>query len=288
MANQVLTIEYLDDDGHLQRREQLSGTAFTLRVQTGGLQVHHGGPGGANHGSDASARAHSDEPLRQGIGDRLAIKRAPVWGWVLLLGVVFSLIIAWEYWIDHNPDQANKNYAENALVIAAALAVWASFWSMLGKVFAKRADFGLHLCVVMGMGILIDQLLRVLHFLAYSMSWYVLGRMDSLVLIGSGCLLVWAHQRLIVSPARMAINSAVMLAVGAVVIGMAMWSNYRKSDTVLNAFHSPYLYQPGFQLRPYRVADDFFEQAAGLEAVLKAKAAELEPGEDVAGSDSNE
>jgi hypothetical protein len=295
MATSILTIEYLDEDGHLARTEQLRGTAFTLRVQTGGLQVVQLGAGAGTGDMGDSTRQHPDaiasrstSTLGAARGHSSAGTGFAVWGWVAVLGAVFGLLTAWGEWVSHNPDQAGKNYVANALVYVVGLAAWAAFWAMLGKVFAKRADFGMHLRLVLGFGVVFELLTYLLHFLAFSLAWYVLGRMDVLLLIAALCALVWAHLRLIVSQERLGINRLVMLGIGAVAISMTLWTNHRKSDTVLNTLHSPYLYAPALQLRQPRTSEDFFGQASGLEAVLKTKATEVEPGEDVLGVDSGE
>jgi hypothetical protein len=260
VAAQVLTIEYLDADGQLQRTEQLRGTAFTVRVQAG----------------DALPASQYDTPGES--------KFAP-WAKVLGLGLILALLLGWSEWVSHNPDQAGKNYVATGLGFVAALAAWAAVWAMLGKVFARRADYARHLGAVLGLGLVFDLTTRACHFLAYSASWFVLGRIDNLIFIVLLCILVWAHLKLIVSPTRAKTTSVVMLVLGGLLLAMALWSNDRKRDTVLDALYSPHLLSPAFQLRPSGRSEDFFGQAVGLETVLKAKAAKAEPGEDVPGGD---
>jgi hypothetical protein len=277
----TLTIEYLDAQGQVQRTEQLQGTHFTLRVQADALAV-------------ISMQADADLPSNASAEDDTAPakpqpswQRITPWAWALILFGIFALLSAVDLWIEHNPDNAAQNHVTMALGVIGALAIWAAFWALLGKIFAKHADFWQHICFVLIAGIVLGLLLAAMHFLSFSLSWRVLGRMDNLASATALALLVWAHLRLIVPKQRRGALRAGMLTFTLASVALLMWTNHRRSDTVLDSFHSPHLYRPALQLSSPQSTKTFFEQAKSLEATLKAKAGQAEPGEDNASSEED-
>ncbi len=285
LGQHTLTIEYLDAQGHVQRTEQLQGAHFTLRVQSDALGVTHSVAHTATHAEASSdGLPHTSEqatlPLKswQRISPRV---------WAMVLFGIFALITALDLWIEHNPDNAAQNLVTLSLGLIGAIALWAAFWALLGKIFAKHADFWLHICLVLIAGIALSLLLAAMHFLSFNLSWRMLGRMDNLASAASLALLVWAHLRLIVPAQRSAALRAGMLTFTIASVALLMWTNHRRSDTVLDTFHSPHLYRPWLQLSSPQSSQAFFEQAKSLEENLKVKAGQTEPGEDGTGSEED-
>jgi hypothetical protein len=286
----TLTIEYLDAQGQLQRTEQLQGTHFTLRVQNDALSVV---------GSEASFEAASAPPYDQApfaIQSMQASappsfaklwQRITPWGSALILFGIFAMLSALEIWIEYNPDDSAKNYVTFALGITGAIAFWAAFWALLGKIFAKHTYFWQHVSIVLIAGIVLTVLMAAMHFLSFSLSWRMLGRIDKLSLVAALCLLVWAHLRLVVPMQRSAALRAGMIVFTLASVALVMWANHRRQGTVLDTFHSAHLYRPSLQLSSPQSAQAFFEKAKDLEATLKAKAGETEPGEDGIGADED-
>jgi hypothetical protein len=68
-------------------------------------------------------------------------------------------------------------------------------------------------------------------------------------------------------------------------VALLMWSNHRRQATVLDRLHAPHLYRPALQLSGTDSSEEFFKQAQSLEATLKSRAAEMEPGEDNIGDE---
>jgi hypothetical protein len=270
-----LTIEYLDAQGQVQRTEQLSGSHFTLRVQSDALSVIR---------ADASP-----EPMPAPIHSlpKSAWQSVTPWAWALILFGIFALLSAIDIWIEYNPDDSAKNYVTMALGMTGAIALWAAFWALLGKIFAKHAYFWKHVCIVLIAGIALTLLMAAMHFLSFSLSWRTLGRMDKLTLVAALCLLAWAHLRLIVPLQRSGALRAGMLTFTLASVALVMWTNHRRSDTVLDSFHSPHLYRPALQLSSAQPSSTFFDEAKTLEITLKTKAEETQPGEDGAGAEED-
>ncbi len=268
-AEHTLTIEYTDAHGQVQRTEQLHGAHFTLRVQNEVLAVV--------------------SPLVQASGEPVpksslnAWHRFSPWVWALMLFGVFALLVALEQWIEYNPDTATQNHVATALGLIGGLALWAAFWALLSKIFAKHAYFWSHVCILLVACIALAALTTAMHFLSFSLSWRVLGRMDKLSTIAALGLLAWAHLRLILPAGRKPGLQLGMIALTLASVALVMWTNHRRSDTVLDTFHSPYLYRPALQWSSPQVSNDFFDQAKTMVGELKTRAAEMEAGDDSSG-----
>jgi hypothetical protein len=273
----TLTIEYTDAQGQVQRTEHVQGSHFTLRVQTDALHLISAGA------STDSASVPSPMPA---LAQRAWQRITPAVG-ALMLFVVFSLLWALRIWIEYNPDEGAEGFVTMAFVMMGAIALWSAIWALLGKTFAKHANFWKHVCTVLIAGIVFSVLLSALHFVSFSLSWRTLGRMDTLSYVAAFSLLVWAHLRLIVRAQRSAALRVGMLTFTLVSVALMMWTNHRRSDTVLDTVHSPYLYRPSLQMSSPQTSSSFFEEVKALEATLKSKAVETEPGEDGLGVDED-
>jgi hypothetical protein len=278
----TLTIEYTDAQGQVQRTEQLQGAHFTLRVQSNALQVVHATAATAS--PTATAAAAVPGVAESSAASSQSWQRIAPSVWAMLLFGLFALITAIELWIEHNPDDTAQSLVTMSLGLIGAIALWAAFWALLGKIFAKHADFWQHVCLVLIAGITLSVLMAAMHFLSFSLSWRILGRIDNLASVAALALLVWAHLRLIVPAQRSKALRIGMITFLLASVCLLMWTNYRRQDTVLDTFHSSHLYRPWLQMSSPQVSQSFFEQAKSLEATLKSKADQTEAGEDSAGS----
>jgi hypothetical protein len=271
-APHTLTIEYVDAQGQVQRTEQLSGEHFTLRVQSEALSVQ----------ATTEKAEPADLSLEATSSSRQRIKP---WLLALILFGIFALLHALDQWIEYSPDDSSKNLVTQSLGMIGAIALWAAFWAMLGKIFAKHAHYWRHICLVLGAGIALSLVMAAMHFFSFSFSWRMLGKMDLLISAAALSLLAWAHLRLIV-PATRHVNLRLFMIVFTLsFVALLMWTNHRRQGTVLDRLHAPHLYRPALQLSSPSNSKEFFKQAQSLEATLKARAQETEPGEDNIGDE---
>jgi cation transport ATPase len=266
-APHTLTIEYIDAQGQVQRTEQLSGEHFTLRVQSEALSLQTT--------ADKTTPADLSPEAVQN-----PIQRIKPWLLALILFGIFALLTAIDQWIEYSPDDAAKNLVTQSLGMIGAIALWAAFWALLGKIFAKHAHYWQHICLVLGAGIVLTVIIAAMHFTSFSFSWRALGKMDLLITVAALSLLAWAHLRLIVPHARHLNLRLFMIVFTLSSVALLMWTNHRRQGTVLDRLHAPHLYRPALQFSSPSSSQDFFKQAASLEATLKARAQETEPGED--------
>ncbi len=260
-----LTIEYLDAQGNLQRSEEMQGTQFTLRVQGDGLQLAHA----ASPATEEQSEAPNTRPRWQ----------QPIPIALILLGIA-ALLTTVDLWIAHNPDQDSRNYVSFTLGLLGGVAAWAAVWALLGKIIAKQAHYGWHVCIALAGLIALDIAQSAMHFFSFAMGWHALGRMDILSTLFAAGLVIWAHLSLIVPLGKAKHLRVAMVSFTAVSMALLMWTNHRRSDSTLDTLHSPHLYRPSLQLTKPSTPEAFFTQAQSMEATLKAKAAITEPGED--------
>jgi hypothetical protein len=276
-ASHTLTIEYIDAQGQVQRTEQLSGEHFTLRVQSEGLSVQT-----SSHNTD-DAEPHDATPSAL----LKPWQRLSPWLLALMLFGIYALLTAIDLWVEYSPDDSSKNLVAFSLGIIGIIALWAAFWALLGKIIAKHARFWEHVCLVLAAGIVLTVIIAAMHLLSFSLSWRLLGKIDLLMMLASLCLLIWAHLRLIVPPARHLNLRLFMIVFTLSCIALLMWTNHRRQGTVLDRLHAPHLYRPALQFSDPSSSQDFFKQARSLEATLKARASKTEPGEDSIGGEED-
>ncbi len=269
-APHTLTIEYLDAQGQVQRTEQLQGEHFTIRVQSEALS--------AQTAAENIQASDTESPARSQA--KTIWQRITPWTRALILFGIFAMLTALDLWIEYNPDDSAKNLVTFSLGIIGVIALWAAFWSLLGKIFAKHARFWEHICLVLAASIALTVMMATLHFLSFSLSWRMLGKIDVLTMLAGLCLLAWAHLRLIAPVTRHVHLRWGMLALTLTAVALLMWTNHRRQGTVLDRLHAPHLYNPALQLASPATSKDFFRQAKELEATLKARTQETEPGED--------
>ncbi len=273
-ANHMLTIQYMDADGQVQRTEQLQGAGFTLRVHADALQI--------SPSVHASSSAPSGEVLDTNTLPAQGWRGLSALAWALIFLAVYALLTAVNLWIDYSPDEStgSQSYILLALGSVGAIGLWAAFWALLGKIFSKDSRYWQHVCIVLLVAIAFTLLLALMHFLSFSLSWRALGQMDRLAGIAALGLLLWAHLHQILPAQRSSKLRWGMLSLTMVGIGLLMWTNERRQDTVLDTLHSPHLYRNALQLSSALSSDEFFKSASQLESDLKAKASQFEPGED--------
>lgn len=260
-----LTIEYLDAQGNVQRSEAMEGTQFTLRVQGEGLHV-------------VNAQAQATEAAIE-ISNSRPRWQQPLPLALILLGIA-ALLTTLDLWIAHNPDQDSRNYVSFALGLLGGVAAWAAVWALLGKIIAKQAHYVWHVCIALAGLIALDLVQSAMHFLSFALGWHALGRIDVLSTLFAAGLIIWAHLALIVPLGKTKHLRVAMASFTAVSIALLMWTNHRRSDSTLDTLHSPHLYRPSLQLVQPSTPEAFFTKAQSMEAILKAKTAITEPGED--------
>lgn len=213
--------------------------------------------------------------------------RWPVWIWALCSALLFMATVVWELWLSNNPDITNQPLALQTATTVVAVVVWAGVWATLSKIFRRQAHFVFHIFVVCTMGVLSVVLLYALHLAAFSFSWALLGRIDSMVWIAVLTALVYAHLRAVVLHAGHTLQG-IVLALGILVLGITGWSKYQSTDSILSTPYLTYLHRPALRLATPMSPDTMVNRLQSMQNELDQRAAAVEPGEDSSPSGSEE
>ncbi len=199
--------------------------------------------------------------------------------WATCSAVLFIASVVWELWLNNNPDATSQPLTLQTATTFIAVVLWAGVWAVLSKIFRRQANFVFHIFVICTFGFVSVALLYALHFVAFSFSWSLLGRMDSLVWIVVITGLIYAHLRGVVIHAGRVLHGAV-LSLGLLVLGIVCWSNYQKTDSILSTPYLSYLHRPALRLAAPMSPDMIVGRLQSMQTELNQRAAIVEPGED--------
>jgi len=211
----------------------------------------------------------------------LARRGVPHWAAALAcLALVFALAVL-ELWLGETGETKLIRYLTPLLTLAVVIAVWVSAWTVLSRLFAGHARFGLHLLIV-GAGLLAyacyEQLAEIG---AFALSWTALA---GTVYVGAWLVFAavcYAHLRAL-GRARLPLKAACALALAALGISMQTlklsdWrADYGQPDTLKR------LEPPSLRLVGARAPAAFYADAAALQAVLDRARSEAPTGGDAA------
>lgn len=265
VAEDLGSVNRLYVAGERTRRERVvldAGT--TLRIGTTDLRVRS-----SQHGVPA------ERPL---------LRNAPNWPIALACFVpVFALALL-ELWLGETTEPKLIRYLTPLLALAAMVAIWASAWSVLSRIFTGHARYGLHLLIV-GAGLLLYTLYAQLaEFGAFALSWTALARF---VYVGAWlafAAVCFAHLRAL-GNTRLPIKALAVLALAALGIGMqslklSEWRSNTGQPVILQR-----LQPPSLRIASAHSETEFFASAVNLKAGLD-KARSEEPAGDSGGADT--
>jgi len=198
--------------------------------------------------------------------------------WAAGLGVVLFLLLLALQWLNLTTEPSANILFLPLLGLVTAIALWASLWSVLSRIFFGQARFALQLriavtaCIAL---VLWDQLSESASF---ALAWRDIAEYAGLgawAVLGTAC---WAHLHTI-GPRHM---RAAMGLVLALVAAGALLQYFGKSETrklLGQRATLGDLRPPAFRLVPLASADDFFKKAEGAKRKVDlARAREPVPG----------
>lgn len=167
--------------------------------------------------------------------------------WPAALGcfvLVFALALL-DLWLEETTAPKLIRYLTPLLALALMVAIWASAWSVLSRIFSGYARYGLHLLIV-GIGLLLYTLYAELCGLgAFALSWTALARFTY---VGAWLTLAgvcFAHLRA-VGNTHLAIKAAAVFALAALGITMqslklSEWRSNTGQPIILQRLQPPSL-----------------------------------------------
>ncbi|HEY0180049.1 MAG TPA: FHA domain-containing protein [Dokdonella sp.] len=218
---------------------------------------------------------------RDAVAPELPLARgAPHWlVAALCLAAAFALALL-DLWLGETAEPKLIRYLTPLIGLACAVAIWTAAWSVLSRVFAGHARFGLHFAIA-GAGLLAFSVYDELTALgAFALSWTALAQT---AYVGGWLIfaaIVFAHLRAL-GRARLPLKALAAIALAALGITMqslrlSEWrSNYGMPTTLQR------LEPPALRLVGPRSADAFFADAEALKARLdRARSEEPPDGDD--------
>ena len=227
-------------------------------------------------------RVNPDRPIRIG-QTHLRIRRAdyavprerrlstrvPSWPLTLILGVAMVAVLLTSQWFQETREPQLHRYVENGLLWVGIAVGWTAIWSVICRVFSRRARFERNLKITLG-GLLVYFLFReLLQLGAYSlaiteMQTYQFASMVILLAVVS-----LLHLRAI-GQSLMWLKGGVLAALVTVVLAAQALT---QSEVQLGNNQQNYVRRmlpPSLRLVPLRTEDTFFRNAENLRPNLDA------------------
>lgn len=194
--------------------------------------------------------------------------------WVLVASLL--ALLAWtagDSFVRSDPDGLGSAFLREAITLWGALAVWATLWSLVTKIFQHRLNFWHHIGLA-ALALLAGSVLNaLLSLLAYASSLELLGRLDALMFSALASMLIYAHL-LAVQPQRrntlrwFAGSMCALMLIGSV--GM----NWYRFERISSELYLATFFPPALRLSPSVSADLFLDEAKRLQPDLERKAKE--------------
>lgn len=232
---------------------------------------------------------HGDEPLRVGTtwlrfrtldhpvaGETPLQLRHKQWPAVAGLGVACVLLQLLEMWLQETDAPRPLHYLSITVALLAATALWAGFWSVIGRVFIGRARLLGHLIIALSGLLALGLYTDANAVLAYALSTSALLTYQ---FIGTGALValvVFAHLRLIAPrhplAAALIVGSLALIAIGMDTLRLHERRASAGPGTALRELSPPLL-----RLAPAESDADFFALNQGLQAEVNRARIDEQP-----------
>ena len=275
----------LDDDGKLTL-----ATGDTINGVSVGLQRH---PAGSRsviaHNAAAIDFGAGRSRLRLRLADAPLAPELPLAGVAvhnlrilpsLAIGLVLLAGIAFNSYLDSDPDTFSRVAGNTLLAGLSGAAIWCGAWALLSKTITRQSHFGWHLRVFMLAGLTLLALAAIPGLLAFSLSWPWLTDFSFVATYAVGATALYFHL-LAVEPARPRLLRAVV-ATGAVVgIALTLWFNLQRTSRIGEELYMSHLFPPKLRLARPLATDRFISELAPLRALLDKKAKEAPSAEEL-------
>ena len=201
----------------------------------------------------------------------------------LAIGLVLLGGIAFNSYLDSDPDTFSRLAGYALLAALSATAIWCGAWALLSKTITRQSHFSWHLRVFMVAGLTLLALSAIPGLLAFSLSWPWLTDFSFIATYAVGATALYFHL-LAVEPARPKLLRWVV-AIGAVVgIALTLWFNVQRTSRVGEELYMSHLFPPKLRLAQPLATDRFIAELAPLRALLDKKAKEAPSAEEIGAS----
>jgi len=225
------------------------------------------------------------QPLPAELPLAAAATRARRYGPVVAALVALLLALAFNTWLETDPDNLGRALGGMLLATGMGIAIWCGAWSLLSKTFTRQTYFGWHLKVFLLASLAWLVCDNLPDLLGFALSWPWISDFGFVATYAVGAAALYFHL-LAVEPARPRLLRGVALVAFGVGVGLSLWFNHQRSDRLGAELYMSHLFPPALRLARPVAADTFVDGLAPLQAVLDKRAKEPPRGDD--GDDSDE
>lgn len=181
--------------------------------------------------------------------------------------------LAFNTWLESDPDTFARAIGATLMAVVVAAAVWCGLWALLSKTFTHQSHFGWHLKVLMGAGVAWLAVAVLPEGVAFALSWPWVSDFAFVPAYAVAAAALYFHL-LAVEPARPRLMRGVAVVAWASAVALSLWSNHQRGGRLGAELYMSHLFPPALRLaRPVPV-ERFVDGLAPLQAVLERKAKE--------------
>ena len=197
---------------------------------------------------------------------------------VVIAGLLFTTYLA------SDPDGLTRAIGNALLSAVVGGALWCGAWALLSKLFTRQAHFGWHVRVFLFSGIALLVISNLPALLAFAFSAPAFTDFEFVGEIVLFATALYFHL-LAVEPARHRLLKWVAGVCAAVAIGLTMWFNVQRGDSLGDELYMSHLFPPAWRVAKPITTDAFIDGLAPLKATLDRKAKEPGRGDEGRGEE---
>lgn len=204
-------------------------------------------------------------------------------GPTLVAALVLAALMAFNTWLDSDPEVFLRALGSTALATLMGSAIWIGLWSLLSKLFTRQTHAGWHLRVFVLSSLAWLVVGALPGLIAFSLNWPWLADFGFVAGYAIAAAALYFHL-LGVEPARPGLMRAVALAAFVAGTGLTLWNQQQRTDRLGSDLYLSSFYPPALRLARPVSAEQFVDDLAALQPLLDRKAKE-EPSGDSGASD---
>ena len=204
-------------------------------------------------------------------------------GPTLAAALALAAAMAFNTWLDSDPDVFLRALGSTALATLVGAAIWIGLWSLLSKLFTRQTHAGWHLRVFVLSSLAWLAVGALPGLVAFSLNWPWLSDFGFVAGYAIAAAALYFHL-LGVEPARPVLMRSVAVAAFALGTGLTLWNQQQRADRLGSDLYLSSFHPPALRLARPVDADRFVDGLAALQPLLDRKAKE-EPSGDTGASD---
>jgi FHA domain len=204
------------------------------------------------------------------------------------LGVLLLVAaLAFDTWLDSDPDTFLRALGSMLLASLVAAAVWCGLWALVSKTFTRQTQFAWHLKVFAwaSLGWMVTEALA--DSLAFALSWPWLSDFSFAPLYAVAAVAFYFHL-LAVEPARPRLLRGVATVALVTAVGLQLWFNQQRTDRYGSDLYMSQLLPPAARIAKPVSVDTLVDSLFGLQTVVDKKALEAPRGGGAGGDDGQD